>query len=367
MGNLLSSFSSESAASSLIDVGNDANDKVDMNARGPELLKQPYNVLAYDSPRFEADDKELLSYLEEYGYVIVKNILSKEEVHNSKHLLWNFLEKHFDMDRNDPKTWTDTNFAKFGRCEKGIMHSQGINQSEYMWSLRGSKKIKDIFSKIYDDNDLITSFDGGNIFRPWHNSSIPDGEFMKTNTGWFHVDQGKTLRGRVCVQGLVTLTDVNETTGGFCVIPKSQIYHDELVDRHALGTTNFVKCPPDYHVLQQQQILPKCRAGDMVLWDSRTIHANTPTLPDAIPSEEMENELLRIVGYICMTPTHLANKEMLINRINIYERGLGTTHWPHNIAYNVANDDERAIKYPFCECETWQKQLIAGNNYQNLR
>eukprot|EP00854_Cymbomonas_tetramitiformis_P026911 gene26911-33089_t len=46
----------------------------------------------------------------------------------------------------------------------------------------------------------------------------------KTRGGWFHTDQNALLpgmQGRVCVQGLVTLTDVDSASGGLCVIPGS--------------------------------------------------------------------------------------------------------------------------------------------------
>jgi len=145
----------------------------------------------------------------------------------------------------------------------------------------------------------------------------------------------------------------------------------------------------------------------MVIWDSRTIHANTPALPVDVPVADTngtptplpissnipsnpndKNDLLRIVGYICMTPTSLATKEMLTNRINIYERGLGTTHWPHNIAYNISSDNPMEIKNPFDSdgdtsssgdndtdgnvansaigISTGQKELIAGKQYKQL-
>jgi hypothetical protein len=57
--------------------------------------------------------------------------------------------------------------------------------------------VKQIFKQIYNTNDLISSFDGCNIFRPYLNEIIykdnDDFKDIKTHNGWFHVDQGKSL------------------------------------------------------------------------------------------------------------------------------------------------------------------------------
>ncbi len=45
--------------------------------------------------------------------------------------------------------------------------------------------------------------------------------------------------------------------------------------------------------------LIQCKAGDLVVWDSRCIHCNTPALID---KQKDETKLLRIVAYICMSP-----------------------------------------------------------------
>jgi hypothetical protein len=58
--------------------------------------------------------------------------------------------------------------------------------------------------------------------------------------------------------------------------------------------------------------LVKCKAGDLVVWDSRTFHCNTPALvykERNITSNE-QVELLRIVAYICMSPLSMFTPDM---------------------------------------------------------
>lgn len=185
------------------------------------------------------------------------------------------------------------------------------------------------FSAIYDTPDLITSFDGGNIFRPWQTEALQD---HCTTSGWMHVDQGRTLRGKQCIQGLITLTDVNEGTGGFCCIPGSHQHHDELMDSRVpvSNNDNYVKIPGDFHALQDEQVLPRCEAGDMILWDSRTFHCSTSAL--VLPTTQPD-QLLRMVSYVCMVPADLANDDVIEKRVEMYRCNVTGTHWPHLLNY----------------------------------
>ena len=167
------------------------------------------------------------------------------------------------------------------------------------------------------------------MFRPWQ---AEEWRTRRTDSGWFHVDQGRSLRGLQCVQGLVTLTDVSEDTGGFCCIPKSQKYHDELMDKHARDDHNYLRVPCDFHGLKDAQGMPCCQAGDMVLWDSRTIHCSTPALKQ--PLSASLTSPLRLASYVCMTPTAAASSAALAKRVEMFRGDQTGTHWPHLLPLN---------------------------------
>jgi len=182
---------------------------------------------------------------------------------------------------------------------------------------------------------LLTSFDGANLFRPWQYK-----EKWRTEGQWWHVDQNakrKENRGLQCVQGLVSLMDSDETVGGLCVIPKSHLIHNELCQRIQWNDRDFLPIPPNDKVFKDfanAGVLVQCKAGDLCLWDSRTIHCNTPSvLPNNsqhITSKEKNNwDVIRMVTYICMTPRYKASNEVLKQRQNAFETHTSTTHWPH--------------------------------------
>mmetsp|Transcript_80144 Transcript_80144/g.248728 ORF Transcript_80144/g.248728 Transcript_80144/m.248728 type:complete len:231 (-) Transcript_80144:87-779(-) len=70
------------------------------------------------------------------------------------------------------------------------------------------------------------------------------------------------------------------------------------------------------------------RAGDLLLWDSRTIHCNT--LPLVEDTDVLCGyDLIRAVAYICMTPAAWCTTEVKSKRATSFTRGVTTSHWPH--------------------------------------
>eukprot|EP01084_Bolivina_argentea_P306249 529173_1 len=114
-----------------------------------------------------------------------------------------------------------------------------------------------------------------------------------------------------------------------------------------------------------KQILLCCKAGDLILWDSRTIHCNAPSilsftemkkiylnrnvsernlckclciLDELLSIFDNENEeekmydLLRAVCYVCMTPKYKATENVLIKRVKAYVYNYNLNHYPHEFA-----------------------------------
>lgn len=322
-------------------------------------IPQPLNLTEEHVPRFEPDDPAMVTYLGQHGFVIVKNVASKTEIGEAQELLWRFLEKACGMKQHDHNTWSDENMNRIGSTRNGIMNERGINHSEFLWYIRMLPKVKAAFAAIHGTDALLTSFDGGNVFRPWH---VPlkdsKSEFAKTRSGWFHVDQGRKLQGLQCVQGIVTLTDVNARTGGFCCIPGSHRDHHKLMQVTGHDGANFALVPGDFPALNNKQIIPICAAGDLILWDSRCIHANTPALEDPVISDPPQ--LLRIAAYVCMSPRSLATDAVIANKIRLFERGYGTGHWPHLMNFEVPEGQSGVIVNHLDKVSAAQRSLIIG-------
>jgi len=313
-------------------------------ATKPKLSCEEDILDVSDAPRFDIDDEAFLGHLREHGYVIVKDVASPSDMSSAEDLLWQFLQENAGFERSDPSTWSDDNFERVGCVGTGIIDGAGVGQSDFLWHLRLLPRVREAFAKIWGTNDLLSSFDAANIFRPWQHERFG---FTRTHGGWYHLDQGRGAPGFQSVQGLVTLLDVDASTGGLVVVPGSHKKHEDLV-RYQYSDENYVSVPASDPILELPKKLVTCRAGDLVLWDSRCVHCNAPgrrSLRPCVTAEASADEpveLLRMVGYVCMTPKSKASEEVLCQRRQLYRDRLTTSHWPHLLSTVRAGKKNKA-------------------------
>jgi len=279
-------------------------------------------AMDFEVPRFEPGDPAALKYLQEQGYVVFKSVLSEDAVIQAREMFNTWLEEVSPFRRDDSTTYDEDWVSD---PSNGITTSYGVGHSDFMWFVRTRPKVMKAFAHIWGTPDLITSFDGCGVFRPW--AYNPN---WKTISGWWHVDQNEKLpsgKGYQCVQGLVNLYDCDETTGGLTVKPGTHKFHAEMCE--GINWSNhYIPVKRDNEVLQMPARLVRCKAGDLCLWDSRTIHCNTPgrQKPDPMPKTW---GLIRVACYICMVPRAKASFSTLATRNELYEDHRTTTHWPH--------------------------------------
>ena len=222
----------------------------------PALL-HPTGSLAIDTsadaPRFDPGD-EALEHLRREGYVVVRGVLANaSELAHARELLWEFLEgAGVGVRRDAPETWVRSRPNQYG-----IVWEHGVGQSRLMWFLRTRPRVRAVFERIWQTKDLITSFDGCALFRPW---LPPHGDpAWRTQGGWWHVDQNPLLRPDFdCVQGLVNLLPMSRATGGNVLIPRSHsTAFPRLVTDHPAAVAHccesgddFMPIPPGDAVLQ---------------------------------------------------------------------------------------------------------------------
>ena len=112
---------------------------------------------------------------------------------------------------------------------------------------------------------------------------------------------------------------------------------------------DFVMLDENHPVLKSSpQKLVTLKAGDLALWDSRTVHCNTPASPAfcaanlaARPhSDDIDRDLIRLTGYVCMVPRSRASPEVLTRRRVCVHLGMQTSHWPDaNIHPHPAHEE----------------------------
>jgi hypothetical protein len=92
-------------------------------------------------------------------------------------------------------------------------------------------------------------------------------------------------------------------------MPGTHKEHETFSSRHPHADVqgDFLPVPHDDALLERKGYMLRVEPGDLILWDSRTIHCNGPALhpPSTAPAGidvPASGELLRLAGYVCFTP-----------------------------------------------------------------
>ena len=131
--------------------------------------------------------------------------------------------------------------------------------------------MKSAFSQIWDEDELVVSMDAMLIWKPWWLN-----ERWRPKTEGLHLDQNPFHKRDLCsVQGMVILFPVTEAVGGLEVVPRSHLEASKDAYRERYPK---MKNGGDWCVLEKKDPLQGtgklllAEPGDLIIWDSRTVH-----------------------------------------------------------------------------------------------
>jgi tetratricopeptide (TPR) repeat protein len=223
------------------------------------------------APRFAPTDPRLREHLLSEGFAVVRSAVSGTRLAALRAELWEYLELETPMRRGRPETWGGV-FS--GPAHLGLLTWGAIGQATLQWSARTEPAVGAAFETVWGlsgGDPLLTSFDGLALFRP---PQLDATWLTRPALEWLHVDQGSSKRGMVGIQGQLLLYDQDAASGGLVVVPGSHQRHEELVPEHR--RKDYVRFDADDARLDGlgPARLVCAAAGDLVLWDSRTVHAS---------------------------------------------------------------------------------------------
>jgi ectoine hydroxylase-related dioxygenase (phytanoyl-CoA dioxygenase family) len=195
-------------------------------------------------------------------------------------------------------------------------HRACMAHSSLTWYIRSLASVQRPFRELYNAwgaNDLISSFDGVG----WRQHGEP---------GWavdWHVDQDASSMDTTSAQAILALSAHTADSGGLQLLPDSHRRFTALM--HRMGNPSddgwqFCAIDPGDPIFRgRAAVQPQLRAGDMVIWDSRTVHRVVePTGPDE-----------RVTAYLSFAPRSWATHAALAERRRFFAEGRATTHWAH--------------------------------------
>ena len=284
------------------------------------------NIRFAEVPRFTPGDPAALEFLDQQGYVVFAEALSARQAHTALHKIWDYLEQlGTGINRDDPTTWDNDRWPT--AVHGGILPSHGIGHSDAQWYIRDVGQVQQCFAQVWGTDELLVSFDGVSVWRPWGQQ-----DHWRTNDGnsWLHIDQHPIGRpGKHCIQGLVNLLESSPETGGNVVVPGSHqlfdhipdLYKDRLARIHP--SIDHFRFPHDDPGLQgYEPIMAHLYPGDLLLWDSRTIHCSAP----ATTSPKTDG-VLRAASLVCMMPREKSNAAVIEQRKAAVNTLTSTTNW----------------------------------------
>jgi ectoine hydroxylase-related dioxygenase (phytanoyl-CoA dioxygenase family) len=252
-----------------------------------------------------ADFENWKQYLDENGFVVLQNILPKDIMTKNFKLFakdWKYVSPNFDF--HNKETWTPSNSPMM--WNKGMVYWNGLSQSDFMWSLRIEPNILDIWQKLHNTKDLVSSFDAFSVYLS---------NKQKSNS-WLHTDQSFESE-LYSIQGAYNFLPVTEHSSGFVVVPKSH----KTYQTKKKSKTNFSQIDiSDLHQkLAVKLIIPE---NCFVLWNSKTIHANR-----GITDKKLINDFNRLTCYLTYFPKSLRTDEIFKKRLNGYKDGITCSHF----------------------------------------
>jgi hypothetical protein len=341
---------------------------------------------AHIQPRRHATfDGEARSQLAADGYCVIAAALNHAECARALELAWDYveaasaaqaaLEGHVVtasglpaqcavVERDCAETWT----AWPACVEGGILPYFGAGHSQCSWFVRTVPRVRAIFEALWGTPDLISSFDGLLLWRPW----TPLDRAHRTESGWFHIDQNPRHKPNfAAVQAFVSLLPSSARTGGNVLIAgshhsfphhysESPMYADRLDE---VGLDDWVEVDPADTVLvgaDRPVLCCRLEAGDMLIWDSRVVHCSCPgALPeDADYNDESQSAdsvaaaaescaaiaaaargLVRACVLVTMMPRARASDETARQRGDAVRRAQTLTHWADKAASLGAERD----------------------------
>ena len=173
--------------------------------------------------------------------------------------------------------------------------------SRTMWKLR--KEVKKHYENLWNTSDLVSCF-GGNVID-YDNFTLP-----------WHVDQNSTHGNEIrSIQGIVALSASNATQ----LLSGSHKYFKSLSHRCTSNNPyewEYYEIPNNDYIWKKglEIVTPQLNPGDMLLFDSRTIH------------RVIEHDK-RSVAYISMVPRSFLSNLIERLRKKAYFKSMCTTHW----------------------------------------
>lgn len=249
---------------------------------------------------FDADDEDgARAFFAQHGVVVVRGALAPDEVEATVDEIFSCRAMNAKTgaqkkSRTDPADWEDDRYpTMLHMAKKGFISPMGDVDGEACWMNRQNPRVYGAFRSLLGRDELVVSLDRYGVMRPTLVGGKRRDEWL-TDPAWLHWDQNPwRTPGFKGVQGLLTLSDSRDDSGGFVCVPGMHAdgRFAEWAAAHEPRGGGLVPLPDDDPLYAQAERVT-APPGCLVVWDSRIAHANFPNRSDSF----------RLVQYLTYTP-----------------------------------------------------------------
>lgn len=268
--------------------------------------------------------------LKKYGVCYVPNVLTDDECVQMISGTWDFLEHLTQKDdtpiqRHKPDSWV--NISTLCPSADMMYHYWNAGHAQHLWNIRQNNMVLKIFSLFWKckPEDLLVSFDGFAFLPP---PEVTDIGFATPNSKQYHLDQSLLRPYFDGIQSFVTAYDINENDATLSFFESSHKYINEFIETFGIRVkgdwVRFENNEVDFFAKRCAEVQMKCKAGSLVIWDSRVVH--TPVKVNK--SRTKINT--RCIAYLSYSKKDKITEEKQIEKINAFENMYTSNHYAHN-------------------------------------
>lgn len=229
------------------------------------------------------------------GFVVIKNVVSREQVKKTADFLWEFEEK----DPNNQESWYTAPRAEMQMKELQGTGMVEVYNHQLLWENRQTERVYNTFVDIWGTEKLWVTIDRANLNFP-----IQPGFEYK---GFIHWDYDPETKPQN-VQGVLALADQTDMEmGGFQCIPWLYRSYDSWKQSQPDDRIRF---QPDTKGLEEHFVKVPLEAGDLLIFNSLEPHGIRPN---------NSKDKVRIAQYISMMPAEEENSALKEWRINSWK------------------------------------------------
>ena len=229
------------------------------------------------------------------GFVVIKNVVSREQVKKTADFLWEFEEK----DPNNQESWYTAPRAEMQMKELQGTGMVEVYNHQLLWENRQTERVYNTFVDIWGTEKLWVTIDRANLNFP-----IQPGFEYK---GFIHWDYDPETKPQN-VQGVLALADQTDMEmGGFQCIPWLYRNYDSWKQSQPDDRNRF---QPDTKGLEEHFVKVPLEAGDLLIFNSLEPHGIRPN---------NSKDKVRIAQYISMMPAEEENSALKEWRINSWK------------------------------------------------